>query len=96
MIEIERKHLLGKRVDFKLTKEGAARLNTSDGSLQIRVVEIQSDQITGEIITLTGYDSDYTNFSIYGDEIEGITPLGSPILSSKEFADKYRERKEKK
>ena len=79
MIEIEEKHLLGKRVKFQLTAEGAERLQVRGAELLIRVVEIKSDQISREIVSLGGYDAEYTNFTIYGDEISDIIPTAKPV-----------------
>lgn len=93
MIEIEEKHLLGKRVRFQLTAEGAARLQLSGAELLIRVVEIKSDQISREIVSLGGYDAEYTNFTVYGDEISGIIPTAKPVNGkdvTKEDIDRWK------
>lgn len=95
--EIDERHLLGRSVKFLLTAEGAARLGVpAEDPLQIRVVEIKSDQATLEIISLAGYDTEYENFTIYGDEIADIIPTARPAGSKHVTADdmqKWREEK---
>jgi hypothetical protein len=98
MKEIAERNILGQRVGFILTAAGRERLglDKEDPPLRIRVTEIKSDNLTMEIVSLGGYDSEYTNYTIYGDEIEDIKLVAQPAAKpvTKEALKRWKEEKE--